>query len=40
MWGDSLIVCDLLEAGMMDADGHVCPESGCTSPDAGADGGE
>ena len=40
MWGDSLIVCNLLEAGIMDAAGHVCPESGCTSPDAGADGGK
>ena len=38
-WGDSLIVCDLLEGGLMDAAGHVCPESGCLEPDAGPDGG-
>jgi hypothetical protein len=36
-WGDSLIVCDLLEGGFMDAAGHVCPESGCPEPDAGPD---
>jgi hypothetical protein len=23
----------------MDADGHVCPEEGCSEPDGGADGG-
>jgi hypothetical protein len=40
MWGDSLIVCDLLEGGFMDAAGHVCPESGCPVPDAGPDGGK
>jgi len=32
-WGDSIILCDLLEGGFMDADGHVIPEGG--APDAG-----
>jgi len=26
MWGDSIILCDLVEGGFMDADGHVIPE--------------
>jgi hypothetical protein len=34
-----LFVCDLLEGGFMDVDGHVCPEEGCPEPDAGVDGG-
>jgi len=32
MWGDSIILCDLVEGGFMDADGHVIPGD--------ADGGE
>jgi len=36
--GDYLILCDLVEGGFMDTDGHLCPEGGCA--DAGADGGE
>lgn len=39
LWGDSLIVCNLLEGGIMNASGHVCPESGCDG-DAGVDGGK
>ncbi len=40
-FGDSIIVCDLLEGGFMDAEGHVCPEGGCPEPetDGGVDGG-
>jgi hypothetical protein len=34
-----LFVCDLLEGGFMDADGHVCPLEGCPGPDAGPDAG-
>jgi hypothetical protein len=34
-----LFVCDLLEGGFMDADGHVCPLEGCLGPDAGPDAG-
>jgi len=26
IWGDSIILCDLVEDGFMDADGHVIPE--------------
>lgn len=37
---DNLILCDLEAGGFIGADGHVCPESGCTSPDAGVDGGK
>jgi hypothetical protein len=37
-WGDSLILCDLEEMGLMDGDGHVVPE-GSGGTDAGVDGG-
>jgi hypothetical protein len=40
IWGDSLILCDLLEGGFVDAEGHVCPEDeGCPELDGGVDGG-
>jgi hypothetical protein len=35
-----LFVCDLLEGGFMDTDGHVCPLEGCLGPDAGPDAGK
>ncbi len=37
MWGDSIILCDLVEGGFMDKDGHVIPEG--SIPDAGTDSG-
>jgi hypothetical protein len=37
-WGDSLVLCDLEEGGLMDEGGHVIPE--VSDPDAGADAGE
>jgi len=36
-WGDSLVLCDLEEGGIMDASGHIIPEYGS---DAGVDGGK
>ncbi|MDD5307611.1 MAG: hypothetical protein PHU25_09865 [Deltaproteobacteria bacterium] len=38
-WGDTIILCDLEEEGLMGTDGHVCPESGCGNPDGGMDSG-
>jgi hypothetical protein len=38
-WGDSIVLCDLEEMGLVDGSGHVCPESGCPEIDAGVDGG-
>ena len=35
-----LIACDLETGGFIDAEGHVCPSSGCVSPDGGVDGGK
>jgi hypothetical protein len=37
MWGDSLVLCDLEEGGIMDSSGHIIPEGGS---DAGVDGGK
>jgi len=39
LWGDSIILCDILEMGLVDDDGHVCPEEGCPEPDGGLDSG-
>jgi len=38
-WGDIIIACDLEVMGIVDASGHVCPESGCPELDGGVDGG-
>jgi hypothetical protein len=38
-WGDVIVLCDLLEGGFIDADGHVCPEGTCPDMDASIDGG-
>jgi len=37
-WGDSIILCDLEEGGIMDSEGHIIPEG--SDPDAGVDGGK
>lgn len=37
----TLILCDLVEGGYIDASGHVCPDTGCPDvPDAGVDAGK
>jgi hypothetical protein len=37
-WGDVLVLCDLLEGGFINAEGHVIPEA-TVEPDAGVDAG-